>query len=356
MLISKEEKFDFNDILLVPEIYSNIESRYKDINPYYDVLKLPLLTAPMDTVVDENSVDTYLNNGIGVVLPRTIKDISSKELDYYNFKGVFVSYGLKEFEYLLNNNNSIDCIPKYILIDTANGHLTKIINICKKAKKIKPDIIIMAGNIANPETYRHYAENDCVDYIRVIIGNGNGCLTSQNCGVGYSVGSLIYETYLIKKELELLNKYAKLPYIVADGGMKNYSDVIKVLGLGANFCMCGSLFNKGIESAGYNYLYGIKINNKLAKYLFDKGFPIKKHFRGMSTKGAQKAMGKTKLKTSEGVTRYRNVEYTLDGWVENFEHYLRSAMSYCDASTLEEFIGQAKFILISNNSFKRFNK
>jgi hypothetical protein len=138
--------------------------------------------------------------------------------------------------------------------------------------------------------------------------------------------------------------------------MKNYSDVIKSISLGADYVMVGSLFNKAIESAGYNYLYGIKINNKLANYFFKKGFPVKKHFRGMSTKGAQKAMGKTNLKTSEGVTRYRNVEYTLGGWTENFEHYLRSAMSYCDSRTLEEFIGQAKITLISDNAFKRFNK
>ena len=191
MLISKKEKFDFNDILLVPEIYSDIESRYKDINPYLNDLRktLPLLTAPMDTVVSKDNVNTFLNNGIGVVLPRTIKDFNENELQYYNVNKVFVSYGLNEFENLLNNNiNSIDSIPKYICCDIANGHLTKIVDICKKAKELKPDVIIMVGNIANPETYRYYAENDCVDYIRVGIGSGSGCLTSEkwSCGICFS--------------------------------------------------------------------------------------------------------------------------------------------------------------------------
>ena len=188
--------------------------------------------------------------------------------------------------------------------------------------------------------------------------------------MGYALASLIYETYKVKQEFILSNNIdikfqdsifhtkpvKNIPLIVADGGMKNYSDVIKALGIGADLVMCGSLFNKAIESAGYNYLHGIKINNKLANYFFKKGFPVKKHFRGMSTKGAQKAMGKSELKTSEGVTRYRNVEYTLGGWIENFEHYLRSAMSYCDAKTLEEFIGQANFIKMTDNAFNRFNK
>ena len=66
--------------------------------------------------------------------------------------------------------------------------------------------------------------------------------------------------------------------------------------------------------------------------------------------------GKQTLTTSEGVIRFRKVEYTLAKWVENFEAYLRSAMSYSDAVTLQEFIGQAKVVRITNNSYNRFNK
>lgn len=76
----------------------------------------------------------------------------------------------------------------------------------------------------------------------------------------------------------------------------------------------------------------------------------------MSTKEAQKAMGKTNFKTSEGVVRYRKVEYYLQGWVENFEHYLRNAMSYSNAKTLNDFIGKAEVCQITKNAYDRFNK
>jgi len=148
----------------------------------------------------------------------------------------------------------------------------------------------------------------------------------------------------------------ELPMIVADGGMKDYSDIIKALGLGADYVMVGSLFNKALESSGDNYLYFWKINHKLAVKLYDWGFPIKKHFYGMSTKIAQIKMGKTNLKTSEGVVRKQLVEYKLASWVENFEHYLMTAMSYSDARNLNEFIGKADFELITENAFNRFNK
>jgi hypothetical protein len=76
----------------------------------------------------------------------------------------------------------------------------------------------------------------------------------------------------------------------------------------------------------------------------------------MSTKEVQKKWGKKELTTSEGVVRFRKVEYTLKQWVKNFEDYLRSAMSYSDAATLEEFIGKAEIIKISDNAYNRFKK
>ena len=76
----------------------------------------------------------------------------------------------------------------------------------------------------------------------------------------------------------------------------------------------------------------------------------------MSTKEVQKKWGKEVLTTSEGVVRFRKVDYTLKQWVENFEDYLRSAMSYSNAATLEEFIGRADIIKISDNAYNRFKK
>jgi hypothetical protein len=84
--------------------------------------------------------------------------------------------------------------------------------------------------------------------------------------------------------------------------------------------------------------------------------PLYKNFRGMSTKEVQKAWGKEELTTSEGVVRKYQVEYTLDGWVKNFEDYLKSAMSYSGKKELHQFIGGAQMNLISMNSFKRFDK
>ena len=368
-------KFDFDDILIVPDVRSDISSRYKDITlPEI----FPLFTAPMDTVVDLKNMDYFMDGKINVTLPRTIKYDQFKEyvrnenMQFYD--KVFISLGFNDIlehvptMFLRFHSNA------HILIDVANGHMEKIVEFAKMIKKFRPDIKIMVGNIANPETYTWYAQQNCVDYIRVGIGNGGGCLTTKQSGVGHPMASLINETYHAKQrfiddqaESALLNRnnpdsiikrkiVTCLPEIVADGGMKDYSDVIKAFALGADYVMLGSIFNKALESAGKNYLYKIRLNNRLARYFYDKGYPVKKYFRGMSTKEAQKAMGKTKIKTSEGIVRYRKVEYHLDGWIENFEHYLRNAMSYANAKTLDEFIGRADLCQITKSAYDRFNK
>ena len=349
-------KFDFDDILIIPKKKTHITSRYKDIKLQKN---LPLITAPMDTVVNLNNLDVFLDENIIVTLPRTIKYeefkhwVRNRNIGEYS-KNVFISFGFEDLDVFHKNNFQDLHENAHILIDVANGHMQKIVDYASEIKRLRPDVIIMVGNIANPDTYSWYAEQECVDYIRVGIGNGGGCLTTKQSGIGYPMASLIHEISENKKKLEKIGKIP--PKIVADGGMKDYSDIIKSLALGADYVMIGSIFNKAFESCADNYLYGVKLNTKLAKYFFDRGFPIKKYFRGMSTKQAQKAMGKTQFKTSEGVVRYRKVEYYLSGWVENFQHYLRNAMSYANAKTLEDFIGNTTVCQITRSAYDRFNK
>ena len=379
-----ELKFDFDDIKIIPKKITNIKSRNSIHVSYSNPFTLPIIAAPMDTVVDLKNTINFLNCRISVALPRTIiKSEISKHTKYFEYTGlnmVFVSYGLSEMKSLLDyyETGRLPLPSKFVLLDVANGHMQQVYDIAKKFKESYPEHKLMIGNIANPETYEWYARSGFIDYIRVGIGNGNGCLTTKQTGIGYPMGSLISECYKVKQTLsdEIDDKWKtyndpkfnilqirkpnmtkkQLPKIVADGGMKDYSDIIKSLALGADYVMVGSIFNKSLESSGQNYLHKWKINRTLAKYLYSKGFNIKKQFYGMSTKIAQKKMDNTILKTSEGVVRYRNVEYTLQGWTNNFVDYLKSAMSYSDATTIEDFIGKADIKFITRNAFNRFNK
>jgi len=356
-------KFDLNDIVIIPAESSYINSRSEcDIlTPfnYEGKNMLPLMAAPMDTVVSPNNYKCFINNGIIPCLPRGI-DFNNVPTERKNY---FQSFGLQEIEDQLDYifkvgtfdlKNDLDySFSSYpnILIDMANGHMNKLISVIEEIKRKHPDIVLMVGNVANPETFVNLGLAGA-DYVRVSIGTGAGCTTAANVSINYPMGSLIEECRKARQQ------YGKLcnTKIVADGGIRNYSDIIKSLALGADYVMIGSTFNKSIESAGFNYLYGIKIPLKTAEALWRWGFPIKKKYRGMSTKAVQRSWGKSNLVTAEGITKYQKVEYTLEQWTENFKDYLKSCMSYSGTKTLKEFVNEAEWIYITNSARKRFEK
>ncbi len=351
-------KLDFNDILIMPSTQTEIQSR-SEIDPYYYELfekyHLPIISAPMDTVVSKKNSAYFMDNGINICYPRNdVKEVDNGETWMSCLQ--FDSVSLKEFRKIIQSSTELkfNYFKKYyVCIDIANGHMIELCNAIKEAKeKFGDKIVIMAGNIANSKAY-YILSYAGADYIRAGIGNGAGCTTTANVAVGYPMASLIKECYEASQNIN--GHRAK---IVADGGMKSYSDIIKALALGADYVMIGSMFNKCLESCAPTYFKGLKINqnSKMANWLFDKGFKLKKKFRGMSTKEVQKDWGKAKLTTSEGVSRIHKVEYKLESWAENFVDYLKSAMSYSNARTLDEFIGKANIVEISPRAFDRFNK
>jgi hypothetical protein len=347
--------FDFDDILIEPEIHTSIRSR-KKIDPLDEKRMLPLFTAPMDTVISEENSGIFSKNKIYSIIPR------KKEVDPSYFSTdhkVWFSYSLDDFKKVfIDNKISVEPGKNiYALIDVANGHMDIVKDLVKESKEIYGrTLVLMVGNCANPMTFLSLAQAGA-DYVRMGIGNGGGCLTTEQTGIGYPMASLIHETHKIQSERSLYNTK-----IVADGGFKKYSDVIKALALGADYVMLGSIFNKALESCAptyrdwtngdlvdqYDLSVKIDFNSGESKFV--------KNFRGMSTKEVQETLGNKELKTSEGISKTNVVMYTLAGWTENFIDYLKSAMSYTDCITIGEFIGGVRFNKITQNSLNRYKK
>jgi IMP dehydrogenase/GMP reductase len=288
----------------------------------------------------------------------------------------------------------------YICVDIANGHMKSLYDKCKQAKELARDnnykLTIMTGNIANAETYEWICKNaiyqnkddynvTAIDYIRCGIGGGCGCITSSNVSIHYPQASLIDECRKVKDWFE--NCYdRKVPAIIADGGIRNYDHVIKALALGADYVMIGSLFAQCIESAGIKYTgndnsrikfnynsyecNSLKVNEKdewVGECIYKWDDPdideennyigkMNVKFFGMASSDGQKSISGKKTKTSEGITKYLPVKYTLSGWIENMISYLRSAMSYCDCFDITEFICKPKLIKNSISEINAVNK
>lgn len=227
-----------------------------------------------------------------------------------------------------------------------------------RKKQISKKTIVYDLTVNNHHSY-------CIGNENFIVHN---CLTTVQTGIGYPMASLIENCKKIKRDLEIERKIYNMPplntKIVADGGFKKYSDIIKALALGADYVMLGSIFNKALESSGETIRHISELNmgqivnqySQEARDLFESEVTLRKVFRGMSTKDVQKKWGKDDLVTSEGVVRSHKVEYTLGGWCKNFEDYMRSAMSYTGKKELHEFIGGVQYEMITQNAFKRFDK
>ena len=351
-MFTKETLYSYNDITIIPTARSFIESR-SECDPYLLDMKLPLFTAPMSTVVNEDNFDIFEDNGINAILPRNI-DIKTRLK--YTQEGKWAAYSLKEFEENFCKYEMFHDTWR-VLIDVANGHMSKLYELVTKAKKLHNNIEIMVGNIANPETY----ETCChcgVDYVRVGIGAGSGCITSSNTAIHYPMASLVYNCWKVKQHINGTTK------IIADGGIRNYSDVIKALALGADYVMIGSLLAQCLESAGQKF-YDCDDDGLSTSYLPDistleyndgntwysthdislnedpigtRIFPnLSVYFYGMASKRGQCDISGGKTKTSEGIAKSLPVIYTIEGWTENMIAYMRSAMSYCDIKFISDF-------------------
>lgn len=356
-MILKEIRYSYNDLTIIPKTVTRISSR-SECNPFYLNGMLPIFTAPMSTVVNMQNIHTFMDNSIIPIVPRNIP-IENRLITVSN--GHWTAFSLKEFEeYFIKDRSKLKVRNTYkVCVDLANGHMNKLYNLCTKAKNLSEDykLIIMTGNIANPSTYRYLCSlhdnfgDLVIDYIRLSIGSGSQCLTTSNVGIHYPIASLIDECRKIWRPDK--------PKIIADGGIRNYSDVIKALALGADYVMIGGLFAGLYESASplLNALKeetytGITEEDKRKQLASENYF---KECYGMSTKKAQQLIGKSN-KTSEGKCSYIPVKYTLQQWTENMVDYLKSAMSYCDAKDLKEFIGNQTLIPNSVGELNAVNK
>lgn len=361
-MLTNKITYSYNDVMIMPSVITSFLSR-KEAEILNQEDKLPLFTAPMSSIINIENRTIFELNGINTIIPRNIDFKIRKE---FIIKGCWVALSLKEFEDCILNEKIETKEKIKVLIDIANGHMQIVYDFVSKAKHIYgKGIEIMIGNIANPETYVEV--HRCgADYVRCSIGTGRGCLSSSNVGVGYGMASLIDDIVQIRNYMFTQEEIKKgqYPKIIADGGIRNYSDTIKALALGADYVMIGSLFASMLESCGETFLHDKIIDNSIINEMYEEekreflrnNSNINKSFYGMSTKKAQLLCHNEKLKTSEGIECKLPCKYTLKQWVDNFKDYLKSAMSYTNCKTLYEFRNNVKLNLISNSTQTSINK
>lgn len=365
--------YSLKDISIVPSKVSYISSR-KSVNPYINVCNretYPIFVAPMGAVTDENNYNIWIENKVTPVIPRTVSERLSISERLALADTTFVSFSLNEAREISYYEYTEGFGPKYICIDLANGHLNDLLDVCKRLKDCWGNkIVIMTGNIANPNTYKEYCKVG-IDYVRVGIGGGSRCTTSANVGVHLPMATLIDEISYDKKQIITISgqkylygeKIKVQTKIIADGGIYNFDDINKALALGADAVMLGKVFAECEEACGeiryakneVLFSNGISYSKETNDKLTEKLNPYREYY-GMSTKHAQRETGGNGDKTAEGISKPVLVKYPVSKWIDNMQSYLRSAMSYCDANDIEEYKDNAQIIILGGSGDFTYRK
>lgn len=245
----------------------------QEANIYDENGMLPLMTAPMFSVVNETNYQIFLNNKIQVCLPRKCK---TDTLLYTSYP-LWLTYCLEDFSNVFLQKEPLTFKHK-VCIDTANGNMPALHEAIRKAREIHGNnLIIMAGNVASEDAFVELAKTG-VDYIRVGIGGGGGCNTTSNTGVGQiDLRQLIRNCNDIRKDLygkhfhsitKFLSEKERCALqnckIVADGissyikqceekygfNDNGYAAINTLIYAGADIVMVGKLFAQCLESAG----------------------------------------------------------------------------------------------------------
>jgi IMP dehydrogenase len=308
-LISKESSVRSGEVALATDL------GFSEYGPY-NFLRLPLISAAMDTVTEVPMMQAMRDLG-AIGMHHRYRMIKEElfEVSKYGIIAVSPSMGF-DFIYELS-----DCNPHAIVkIDVANGELDRALQYADWCNQYGLDII--SGNVTTLEAALKYVVRGCRT-ISVGQGNGGACSTRMVTGFGYPQASAILNMRPLK---------AAGIKIIADGGIRNSGDLVKALALGADAVILGSLLAGCDETPGKN-------NN---------GY---KNFRGMASAEALESAGKEVR--PEGVSTKVPARGPVADVINDLVDSVKLAIGkYGGCRTIPEFQEKVEWIRISQAAYE----
>ena len=224
-----------------------------------------------------------------------------------------------------------------LVVDTAHGHSTRVLDAVQRLKDKFPDVDLVAGNVATFNGACDLIQLG-VDGVKVGIGPGSICTTRVVTGAGVPQITAVAECARAASK-------AGVP-VIADGGIKFSGDVSKAIAAGASSVMLGSLFAGTEESPGETVLY--------------QGRTFKS-YRGMGSIAAmtagsgdrysqerEVARGEISKLVPEGIEGRVPYKGLLEDLVAQLVGGLRSGMGYCGCVNIEEMQQRGRFVRITS--------
>jgi IMP dehydrogenase len=227
----------------------------------------------------------------------------------------------------------VDCL----VIDTAHGHSSRVIEAVKEIKRLHPETDVIAGNVGTTAGTQELIDAG-VDAIKVGIGPGSICTTRVVTGAGVPQITAIANSVKAAR--------GKVP-VISDGGVKFSGDVAKAIAAGADVVMIGSLFAGTEEAPGEVILFQ------------GRSF---KTYRGMGSIGAMREGSRDRYAQDMGVTESKLVPEGIEGrvpykgtladMVTQLVGGLRAGMGYTGCRNINEFQEKTRFLRITSAGLK----
>lgn len=284
---------DFNEYRLIPADTSYINTRTEcntktEMGGVY--FGLPAVVPSMRGIVSEKVIENVEKHGGVVIQPRGVETYARVIA-----RNSSLSTALEVAEKLPENG--------ILSIEIANGHMARLLDVVKEVREFRDDIKIWAGTVITAEAVNRLG-NAGADAVIIGIGPSSACSTTNKTGVGLPPMRTVIDCAT-----------ANYPVILA-GGLREPKDFVLALAAGADACMIGGLLKGCSDLMTPGLYYGMASE-------FEK--PDRVNLEGV-------------------VERVDRRDKTSADVMQELEEGLKSAMSYCDSSTLKEFRHKAKII------------
>lgn len=361
-----ETGLTFDDILLLPG-FSDFSRSEIDLSTQLTKkikLSLPLISAPMDTVTESSLAIALAElGGIGIIHRNLSADDQATEVKKVKTHSTGSGQKLLVGAAIgasTGFESRVEALIKagvdVIVVDSAHGFSSGVINTIKYIKKNFSQVEVIAGNVATYEGAKVLIEAGA-DGLRVGMGPGAICTTRIISGMGVPQVTAISEAVKAARP-------ENVP-VIADGGIKYSGDMVKAMAVGASSVMMGSFFASALESPGKVVRFTREqvpsrfqsiFNKKIKTYTF-------KEYRGMGSVGAMQKGTKIKSEdefhgknykdrvlVAEGVEGLVPVKGTVKELVDQAIGGIKSGMYYVGAKNIKELWKKAKFIQITQAS------
>jgi IMP dehydrogenase len=228
----------------------------------------------------------------------------------------------------------VDAGVDVLVIDTAHGHSSGVIERVAWTRKAYPGIQIIAGNIVTGDAAKALVDAGA-DAVKVGIGPGSICTTRVIAGVGVPQISAVG---MVREALRTSDIG-----LIADGGIRYSGDIAKALAAGADCVMIGGMFAGTEEAPGEVELY--------------QGRSYKS-YRGMGSLGAMQKGSKDRYFQDDEGDADKLVPEGIEGRVpyrgplRNIVHQLagglRAAMGYVGCASVAEMREKPHFVRITS--------